>query len=140
MLHELYQRLVRVVEYAASREAELAKYATRVGQKIHSVRIMETEKDSMFTSYSINKGDELVFCLRSKTTGEFHDINELMYVAVHEIAHIACPQTGHTQLFRRINRLLLQAAIDAGVYQFVDYSRLSREYCGIQLSVNILSH
>ena len=65
-------------------------------------KIYETEIDSKYTSYSVNKGEELVFCLRSKKTTEFHDINLLMYVALHEISHLACKEIGHTQLFKDI--------------------------------------
>ena len=65
-------------------------------------KIYETSLTSNYTSYSINKGEELSFCLRSKSTGKLHDINLLMYVAVHELAHTACPETGHTPLFNKI--------------------------------------
>ena len=60
----------------------------------NSIIFRESTDDSKFTSYSINKGEEIVFCLRCKKTNQLHNINELMYVAIHEISHVACPEIG----------------------------------------------
>jgi hypothetical protein len=75
-------------------------------------KIYETSLNSEYTSYSVNKGEELVFCLRCKSTMQLHTINLMMYVAVHELAHTACPETGHTPLFNRIFKFMLERAIE----------------------------
>jgi len=106
--------------------------------KIDNVIVRENEGSNDLTSYSINKGEELVFCIRSKTNNQIHDINELMYVAVHEISHIGCPETGHTRLFAKINLFLLQKAVQLGIYQYKDYSANPVEYCGMILTTSIL--
>jgi hypothetical protein len=82
-------------------------YITIITKKLNTVFIREVEKDSPYTSYSVNKGEELVFCLRNKETFEFYDYNKILYVAVHEIAHIGCPEVGHTKLFFELNKYLL---------------------------------
>jgi predicted metal-dependent hydrolase len=99
-------------------------------------KIYETSLDSDYTSYSVNKGEELVFCLRCKKTHELHNINLLMYVAVHEMAHTACPETGHTPLFNKIFKFLLEIAKDNNLYVYDDYSRNPIEYCGMIISSN----
>ena len=63
-------------------------------------------KDQYETSKKINKGEEIVFCLRSIPDNKLHNINELMYVAIHEIAHVGCPEIGHTSLFKKINFII----------------------------------
>lgn len=100
--------------------------------------IRESSAYSRYTSYSINKGEELVFCLRSKTNNKLHDINELMYVGIHEIAHIGCPEIGHTKLFFDINRYLLKKAVEYNMYSIKNYKELNTEYCGLILTNNIL--
>mgnify|MGYP000978029137 FL=1 len=51
--------------------------------------IYETNNQNMdITSFSVNKGEELSICLNSRKTGELHDINLLMYVIIHEMAHL----------------------------------------------------
>jgi hypothetical protein len=106
--------------------------------KIDSVKVRENEGSNDLTSYSINKGEELVFCIRSKSNNQIHDINELMYVAIHEVSHIGCPENGHTKLFAKINLFLLQRAVELGLYNYRDYSANPVEYCGMILTTSIL--
>lgn len=100
--------------------------------------VYETDPESNLTSYSVNKGEELSFCLRSKKTGELHDINLLTYVGIHEISHIACPEIGHGDLFKKIFRVFAQEAVNIGIYKKVDYSEVPIEYCGMILSSSII--
>lgn len=108
--------------------------------RLNTVYIREVEKDSPYTSYSVNKGEELVFCLRNKKSFAFYDYNKILYVAVHEIAHIGCPEVGHTKLFFELNRYLLETAKNDGMYNFVDYNTVPEEYCGIEINTNVLNY
>ena len=117
------------------------RYVERIKSRLDTVKVRETEKSSPYTSYSINKGQELVFCMRSKAkdrVGAFHDVNDLMYVGIHEIAHIGSPEVGHTKLFRDINKYLLKKASEAGLYKVENYNANPKEYCGIQITTNML--
>jgi hypothetical protein len=100
--------------------------------------IYENIPDSDLTSFTINKGEELGFCLKSKITGKFHNINLLMYVAIHEMAHMACPETGHGELFKRVFMFLTEKAIDMGLYTKINYEINNVEYCGMILSSSIV--
>ncbi len=102
-------------------------------------KIYETSLNSKYTSYSINKGEELVFCLRCKQTHSLHSLNLLTYVAVHEMAHTACPETGHTPLFNHIFKFMLEQAVEIKIYEYEDYSKYPVEYCGMKLYTNILN-
>lgn len=114
------------------------KYIKMIQTRLPNSIIKESSAKSEYTSYSLNKGEELVFCLRSKVTNKLHDINDIMYVAVHEIAHIGCPEIGHTPLFKKINKFLLAKAAEARLYKFENYRKTLKEYCGITLTSNIL--
>ena len=100
--------------------------------------IYENIPDSDLTSFTINKGEELGFCLKSKITGKFHNINLLMYVAIHEMAHMACPETGHGELFKKVFLFLTEKAIDMGLYTKINYEINNVEYCGMTLSSSIV--
>lgn len=100
--------------------------------------IYENDPNSKLTSFSINKGEEIAFCLRSKKTGNIHELNLLMYVAIHEMAHIACPEIGHGALFKKIFRFLTETAIELGLYYKENYDSKPVEYCGMVLSSTIL--
>lgn len=100
--------------------------------------VYETDPSSDLTSYSVNKGEELSFCLKSKKSGKLHEINLLMYVAIHEMAHIGCPEIGHGSLFKKIFRKFAEEAVKIGVYKKEDYSSSPTEYCGMMLSSSII--
>lgn len=133
-LNLLINRLINEI----NQDNQYYQYIKVINDKFKYTTIKESSAYSKYTSYSINKGEELVFCLRSKKTNELHDINELLYVAIHEIAHIGCPEIGHTQLFYDINKFLLKKAIDYNIYILKDYRETKDEYCGLILSNNIL--
>src|SRR5438445_471854 len=78
-------------------------YIEQLKERMSNVIISESSENNGYTSYSINKGEQIVFCLRSKKdNNHLHDLNLLMYVALHEMAHVACPEIGHTDLFKEI--------------------------------------
>ena len=101
--------------------------------------IYETSLDSNFTSYSVNKGEEIVFCLRCKYTLNLHTLNLLVYVAIHEMGHTACPEIGHPPLFNKIFRFILEEAVKLNVYEYENYYKNPVEYCGMTLYSNILN-
>ena len=115
-------------------------YIDLIVKRLDTVFIREVEKDSPYTSYSVNKGEELVFCLRNKSTAEFYEYNKILYVAVHEIAHIGCPEIGHTTLFFELNKYLLETAKNMNMYTYDDYNEKPEEYCGIQIYTNVLNY
>ena len=144
LLSELINRMYALKKYVVNNKNKYPTYIEYINQFNENftkrrTKIYETSLTSEYTSYSINKGEELVFCLRSKSTGKLHDINLLTYVAVHELAHTACPETGHTPLFNKIFKFLLERAMEIKIYYYEDYANNPIEYCGMKLYTNILN-
>jgi predicted metal-dependent hydrolase len=144
LLNELINRMYKLKKYVVDNKVKYPEYKEYIDQFNDNftnsrTKIYETSLSSEYTSYSINKGEELVFCLRSKSTLKLHDINLLMYVAVHELAHTACPETGHTPLFNKIFIFLLERAMEINLYYYEDYANNPVEYCGMKLYTNILN-
>ena len=102
------------------------------------ITIMETPQDEKYTSYTVNKGEKIVFCLRSKVFEQIHDMNTLMYVVIHELGHVGCPEYGHTPLFKKIFKFLLEQSIVIGIYEPVDYRINPQPYCGMVINEYIL--
>jgi predicted metal-dependent hydrolase len=141
MLATIKKKLIKLVEYLDKNNDKEVKenkeYIKRILNKIYTVKIRESSGNSKYTSYSVNKGDELVFCIRSKIDNSLHDINLIMYVAVHEIAHIGCPEVGHGELFNSINKFLLNYAMKIGIYRYENFNVNPVEYCGMSLNNHI---
>jgi len=90
------------------------------------------------TSYTENK-NTLIVCLRHKTgpqKGELYDINTVMFVVLHELAHMMNNDWGHKQHFWDLFSFLLHNAEEAGIYYPVDYSQTPLNYCGINIRHN----
>lgn len=119
---------------------EFKEYIKQLHKNLHKDRslIYENDPNSKLTSFSVNKGEEIAFCLRSKKTDELHQLNLIMYVALHEMAHIACPEIGHGELFKKIFKFLTEIAIELKLYKLDNYEENPVEYCGMMLSSNIL--
>ena len=101
-------------------------------------QIMETLPTSEFTAYSENKGEKLAFCLnKSKPdNNNLIDENTLMFVAIHELSHIATKSIGHKSEFWENFKFLLAEAKAANVHSPVDYKETPQEYCGMKISDN----
>lgn len=93
--------------------------------------IQETNLNDSGTSYSIDKGEQVNLCLRSKKTQELHNINILMFVTIHELAHIMSKTYGHNQEFNNNFKFLLINAIKIGIYQNINYSKNKTNFCGM---------
>jgi hypothetical protein len=76
-------------------------------------------------------------CLRHKK-GEhpFHDYNTLLFVVIHEMAHIASVSEGHNSEFITNFKWLLQKAKEFGYYDPVNYQDNPITYCGVKVTNN----
>jgi hypothetical protein len=112
----------------------------RLSDRFDSVKISETLPTSAHTAYSQNKGEKLAFCLNRtrnhKKETSLIEENTLMFVALHELAHIMTVGEGHPQAFWDNFKFLLQNAVEVGVYSPVDHKKKPVTYCGMQLTDN----
>ena len=107
----------------------------RMNKKFNPNNISEATKNNQYTSYSVNKGEKLVFCIRQKDDKEsIIDDNTVTFVAIHELAHIMTKSVGHTYEFWDNFKILLKVAIDEKLYTKINYTNNPQEYCGIKIS------
>jgi len=95
----------------------------------------ETTPDAKYTSYSVNKGEKIVFCLRDKKEGEtLVKENIMTFVSIHELAHLMTKSIGHEPEFWSNFKLLLKISIDNGLYKNIDFNSTPKPYCGINIT------
>lgn len=115
------------------------KYIEQLTNRISGSIINESSSNSSYTSYSVNKGEQIVFCIRSKrNTDIMHSLNLMMYVTLHELAHVACPEYGHTPLFKKIFSFLTKVSIKLEMYRKIDFRNNPTEYCGLIIRDSII--
>jgi hypothetical protein len=142
MLARIKQNIVKITKYVRDNRdkyPDMKQYIDQLDKRIKNAIIQENSKNSKYTSYSVNKGEQIVFCMRtSSDSGELHDINLLMYVVLHEMAHVGCPETGHTTLFVKIFKFLCQQAIDLKLYTKIHFNKNPAKYCGMEISDSVI--
>ena len=126
------------------RYIEFKPYILQLKNKIKNVIIKESGSNTVYTSYTVNKGEQIIFCIRSKSIttileeNNIHDLNLIMYVALHEISHVACPEYHHTPLFKKIFKFICEEAIEMGIYKKIDFNASPQEYCGMKINDTII--
>lgn len=72
-------------------------------------------------------------CIRN-VEGDIEDQNSAMYVAIHEMAHVATHQYGHPPDFWATFRFLLNLAVEQSLY--IPSNGSSKTYCGTAIDDN----
>ncbi len=136
MLAELNAKLGRLVDDMFARYPKDAGVA-QLHRNYNPAALSEGGAEIGYTSYSVNKGERIVMCLRHPD-GKFVDANVLMYVAVHELGHLMTDEVGHTDKFWANFKRLLEQAIKLGLYTKVDFAASPQAYCGISISSSVV--
>ena len=127
-----YQKLV------SDKKKKLTDDLNRLVNNFNPNKISETTPDAKYTSYSVNKGEKIVMCIRNKKTvnQDIINLNTLMFVALHETAHLMTKSVGHHPEFWDNFRILINIAIDSkvGVYKEVDFNLYPEPYCGMTIN------
>lgn len=99
-------------------------------------RFLEATPDAEHTSYSINKGEKVHLCLRQRQGADetLVDENVMVFVALHEMAHVITPTVGHGPDFWNNFGWLLKQAESIGIYHYQDFKAQPVSYCGLHIT------
>jgi hypothetical protein len=137
LLAKTTEKCKNLVEYVFKKYPDKDN-VLRLHDGFNPKQIMETLPTSEYTAYSENKGEKLAFCLNEKKTDNNNliDENTLMFVAIHELSHVATKSIGHKSEFWENFKFLLSEAKEAGIHNPVDYKKNPKEYCSMKISDN----
>lgn len=102
-------------------------------------KIKEILPTSEYTAYSENKGEKIAFCLNKNNKEDVDNLieeNTLMFVALHELSHLATKSIGHNDEFWSNFKFILQESEKIGIYKPVDYKNNKTDYCGMTIKDN----
>jgi hypothetical protein len=99
-------------------------------------RLYEATPEAEFTSYSVNKGEEVHFCLREREGENEKLVHEdiVTFVAIHEMGHVITKTIGHGPDFWNNFAWLLQEAEGVGIYKHRDFRAHPVSYCGMKIT------
>jgi hypothetical protein len=136
-LARLNQRLQKLVKHMVSKFGASHPDVQMLHENYNPAAVSEGGVEIGYTSYSVNKGEKIVMCLRQKDNS-FVDDNILVYVAVHELGHLMTDEVGHTDKFWENFKFLLKEAVTLGIYTKVDFVNKPEAYCGISINSSVI--
>tara|TARA_A100001015_G_scaffold297171_1_gene378345 strand:+ start:518 stop:1120 length:603 start_codon:yes stop_codon:yes gene_type:complete len=142
LLADIAQNCTKLVNYVYENKDSFKSRVVdieRLHKNFREDAISESSPNNNYTSYSINKGEKIVFCLRKKKgshKNELMDLNTMMFVAIHELGHLMTKSIGHTPEFWDNMKFLLQQAIkkEVNVYEKQDFASNPEKYCGMTIT------
>ena len=136
-LANVNKKLIKLVKYCKENYSGRSN-VKRLVNGFNPKTICETLPTSKYTAYSENKGEKIALCLDREKNGNggLIDDNTLMFVAIHEVSHIATKSIGHKDEFWSNFKFLLGEASKLGIYNPIDYKKSPKSYCGIKIKDN----
>jgi hypothetical protein len=136
LLSRINVKLTKLVRHMIARFPDDAD-VKRLYSNYNPEALSEGGTEVGYTSYSVNKGEKIVMCLRQPDE-RFVEENVLVYVAVHELGHLMTDEVGHTPKFWANFKRLAAEAVAIGVYTRVDFGDKPEPYCGISITSSVI--
>ena len=134
LLAETTQKMIKLVKYLGDKFPDRAN-VKRLVKNFNPKKVNEILPTSKYTAYSENKGEKLAFCTTTTKKGnKLIDKNTLMFVALHELSHIATKSIGHTTEFWENFKFIIQNAEKVNIYNPVNYKENPKKYCGMTIT------
>lgn len=119
-----------------SRKREIAKNLL-MRYDVNNLRENSPLNSERDTSYTINKGDIIAICIRSREgANQIHDYGTILFVVLHEITHISISSYDHPEEFWETFKFILMEAEESGLYTSPEFMVYPKEYCGIKINYN----
>ena len=137
LLAKINLKMNKLVKYLGEKYPD-RENIKRLVKGYNPKKITETLPTSEYTAYSENKGEKLAFCLNTekKKGSRLIDENTLMFVALHELSHVASKSIGHTDEFWNNFKFLIKEAETINIYTPENYKKNSKRYCGTNIVDN----
>lgn len=109
----------------------------RLKENFRPDRLTESTSNSKYTSYSINKGEKIIMCIRQRDDeNSLVDLNTVTFVAIHELSHLMTKSIGHEPEFWKNMEFILKEIIDSPLklYEYQPFHKKPVSYCGTTIT------
>lgn len=136
-LGEVEKTIAYFLAHAPADCPKIQRIRDRWNGQIHETKADDHPNEAL--AYSVNKGEAIHVCVRDASTGGLSDLNAILFVVFHELAHVAETEYGHGQSFFDTMTYLLELADKMGVYRYQDHEAEITTVCGRKLGHNPLT-
>lgn len=137
LIGQIREKIITLIEHL-KKSYPNDERTQRLSNNYRENSLKEGVSDPRYTSYSVNKGEEIVLCIRNKD--KLMDLNTMIFVVLHELSHLASESIGHTDEFWTNFRWILEESINIGVYQHQEFNKKPIEYCGMSITSSPLDY
>lgn len=131
LLAEIHEDLKKVCKLLEQEHPDDER-VIRLKKRFQNTTLCESDGYGNQTSYSINKGEKIVLCMRAKdASNKIVKKNLLLFVALHELSHITTKSLNHTDEFWDNFKFVLENCQKHGLYKCINFKRNPQSYCGI---------
>jgi len=142
LLGELNNRITKLLSYLKTNKNKFntqEQYLiNNLLQKYSYEMIAEAIDEKNYTSYIIDKKN-IYLCLRQRDDDTFVDINTLMFVLLHELAHLSMDriisESEHKtdKEFNISFNMLIDTSSKLNIYEKIEYYKHPTKYCGLMI-------
>jgi hypothetical protein len=135
-LSMLRDKLIKIVEHMGNKYSDDER-VKRLVKNFNPDAISESLPDSKYTSYSVNKGEKILFCIRQRDEeNNLVDLNTMTFVGIHELSHLMTVSIGHEKEFWDNMEFLLKCVLDSGldIYKYQPFHKDPKPYCGTTIT------
>ena len=139
MIQYLKYIKINVININSNQPSAKRQFFRRILNNYNIDNIFENEpQPGEVTSFVSDKGQKFGICLRKKgeLKDQFHELDILKFVMLHELPHLGCISYGHGDEFWECFKIVLAEAVKSGMYIPIDYAKKPENYCGISLHNN----
>jgi len=129
-LAEINQKIIKLLD---SLDPEDRDGIDTLKKRYDPDQLSETGLGAKYTSYSVNKGEKISICVRDPGNTFIGD-NIIIFVVIHELAHVMTTSIGHTDEFWDNMAYLLEKGDELGIYVPEDYKKKPVDYCGMEIN------
>jgi hypothetical protein len=137
LIGQIREKIITLIEHL-KKSYPNDERTQRLSNNYRENSLKEGVSDPRYTSYSVNKGEEIVLCIRNKD--KLMELNTMIFVVLHELSHLASESIGHTDEFWTNFRWILEESINIGVYQHQEFNKKPIEYCGMSITSSPLDY
>ena len=133
LLSELDSRIRKLVKNCEENQLPNKIISERLSHRMEKIEIREIPENEKGAGYTINKG-HIYLCLYDEEKGKLNNIEDIMFVLMHELGHIASVSYGHGTEFKKNFDFIVKLCAKLKLWDKQDYSKESVDICGIEVT------
>ena len=129
-LHELTLKVEKLLNHLEKKYPANGKVQKLLDSYNGNIQEITFENEGQ-VGYNVNKGEAIGLCMYKN--GKFMDINTIMFVLLHELAHSMTVAYSHDKEFWDNFSFLLNESMRIGIYTYEDFKSEPKTHCNMKI-------